>query len=147
MPDIAAAKDYSIKQLNATDLSRHCHIRMHVQPGDEVWIGDVGDGDDPVVTLCIKNISFFGPRSQVEELIRLAAELFDDLHREPELADRLLLRIKRRDPQGMRTTPHPLYREIAQSRTAGSTVDDSNPREPHRPADRRPARLAIVQLR
>lgn len=113
MPDIADTKDYSIKQLNSTDLSRHCHIRVHVQPGDEVWIGDVGDGDDQVVTLCIKNISFFGARSHVEELLRHAAELFDDLRRQPELADRLLPRIKRRDPQSMRTTPQPFYREIA----------------------------------
>jgi hypothetical protein len=127
MPDIAAAKDYSIKQLNATDLSRHCHIRVHVQPGDEVWIGDVGDGDDPVVTLCIKNISFFGPRSHVEELIRHAADLFAELRREPDLADRLLPRIKRRDPQGRRTTVHPLYREVSASPSVGPDVAESNP--------------------
>ncbi len=113
MPDTPTAKDYSIKVLNSTDLSRHCQVNVHVQPGDEVWIGDLHDGDDSIVTLSIKNISFFGQRSHVEAIIRSAAELFDDLQREPELADRLLPRIKRRDPNGARTTPHPLYREIA----------------------------------
>jgi len=113
MTDDPTAKDYSIKQLNATDLSRHCQVSLHVQPGDEVWIGDVQDGDDPIVTLSIKNISFFGQRSHVEAVIRSAAELFDDLDREPELADGLLPRIKRRDTSGRRMTPHPLYRRIA----------------------------------
>ena len=113
MPDHPAPKDYSIKQLNSTDLCRHCHISVYVQSGDEVWIGDVGDGADPLITLCIKNISFTGPQSHVDELIRSATELLDDLRREPELADRLLPRILRRDPAGRRTTPHPLYREIA----------------------------------
>lgn len=113
MPDNATAKDYSIKQLNATDLSRHCQVRVHVQSGDEVWIGDVQDGDDPIVTLSVKNVSFFGRRSHVEAIVRSAVELFDDLHRDPELADRLLPRIKRRDPDGRRTTPHPFRREIS----------------------------------
>ena len=106
-------KDYSIKQLNAIDLSRHCQVSVHVQPGDEVWIGDVQDGDGPIVTLSIKNISFFGQRSHVEAIIRSAAELFDDLAREPELAEALLPRIERRDASGRRETPHPLYWQIA----------------------------------
>ncbi|MCB1000639.1 MAG: hypothetical protein KDB40_15195 [Acidimicrobiales bacterium] len=113
MPDNASIKDYSIKQLNSTDLRRHCLIQLHVQPGDEIWIGDIQDGDDPLVTLCVKNISFVGQRSHVEQVVRAAVELFNDLDREPELAELLLPRVKRRDPQGSRATPHPLLREIA----------------------------------
>ena len=113
MLDSSIPKDYSNKQLDSTDLRRHCHINVYLQSGDEVWIGDVRDGADPIVTLCIKNISFSGAQSQVDALIGSAGELLDDLRREPELANRLLPRILRRDPVGTRTTPHPLYRKIA----------------------------------
>jgi hypothetical protein len=56
------------------------------QPDDTVWIADVGDGDDPLITLGIKNVSFIGSQSRVETMVRAAAELLNGWKRRPHVA-------------------------------------------------------------
>ncbi len=104
--------DYSFKRLNEVDLGRHSTMRLMAHAGDKVWIGDIGNGVDPHTSLWLKNVEICGPMSLVRSYARACHEVMEAAYHFPDRRDLLLPRIKRRDPEGRRETPHPFLRRV-----------------------------------